>query len=272
MTTKQTHALTADQIAAYERDGYVVVKSLFDDKEVRCLNQIVTDDPVVADAVYGRKDSAGGTAEIALWTDLQDDMFSDVARCQRVAGNVETLLGGPAAFFHAKLTLKRPQTGGAWDWHQDFGYWYRDGYLFPDLMSVFVALDPCQKANGCLQVLRGSHRLGRIEHGVNVDQVGADMTRVEAAMQRLDHVHVEMDPGDALFFHSNLLHASGQNTSENSRNVLLCCYNRLDNGKFVDGVAQTETQIDILPDESILRYADRPISRSKSFSRSGKKA
>ena len=32
---------------------------------------------------------------------------------------------------------------------------HRDGYA-----SVMVAVDPSSKANGCLQVLKGSHRLG----------------------------------------------------------------------------------------------------------------
>ena len=263
--TQTNFALTSDQIAAYDRDGFVVIKGLFNGAEVEKLNHIVDQDPVVADAVVGRKDSQGSTAEIALWTDLQDDMFSDVARSSRVVENVETLMGGPAAFFHAKLTLKRPKTGGAWDWHQDYGYWYRDGYLFPDLASVFIALDPCKKINGCLQVLRGSHKMGRIEHGVNVDQVGADMTRVTTAMEKLDLVHVEMDPGDGLFFHSNLLHASGQNVSDHTRNVLLCCYIRTDNPPVKDGVSGELQHIEPVSDDMVMRFSDRPISRDKSF-------
>lgn len=259
------YRLTEDDITNYDRDGYVVVKGLFDQPEVDSLNQIVRDDPVVAEAVYGRKDADGGTTELALWQDLQDDMFSDVASSERIVLNMQKLLGGETAFFHAKLTLKRPKTGGAWDWHQDYGYWYRAGYLFPDMASVFIALDPCQKVNGCLQVLRGSHKLGRIEHGVNQDQVGADMIRVKAAMEKLDLVHVEMDPGDALFFHANLLHASGQNTSDRTRNVLLCCYNKANNPPYMDLASSSHTQIDIVPDDALMRYANRPISRNKTF-------
>ena len=54
------------------------------------------------------------------------------------------------------------------------------------MASVFLALDPSKKINGCLQVLKGSHNLGRIEHGINKDQVGADMVRVEHAMKHFD--------------------------------------------------------------------------------------
>lgn len=266
MTTPDPqYSMSSADLEAYSRDGYVVIKGLFDRAEVDSLNRIVREDPVVADSVYGRKDSDGGTTELALWHDLQEDMFSDVARSARVVTNMGRLLGGEPAFFHAKLTLKRPKTGGAWDWHQDYGYWYRAGYLFPHMASVFIALDPSKKVNGCLQVLRGSHALGRIEHGVNVDQVGADMVRVNAAMEQLDLVDVEMDPGDALFFHCNLLHASGQNVSDQTRNVLLCCYNRADNQPYMDIASSSHTPIEIVADEDIMRYAGRPISRDKAF-------
>src|SRR3546814_8616124 len=122
--------------------------------------------------------------------------------------------------------MKRPRAGGAWDWHQDYGYWYNNGCLFPDLVSVAIAVDRATVENGCLQVLKGSHRLGRIDHGRVGGQTGADMERVEQAMKVLEHVHVEMEPGDALFFHYNTLQCSAQNTSDKPRNILLCCYNK----------------------------------------------
>jgi ectoine hydroxylase-related dioxygenase (phytanoyl-CoA dioxygenase family) len=88
-----------------------------------------------------------------------------IARCGRVAGGAERLLGGEAYHYHSKLTMKRPGGGGRWEWHQDYGYWYQNGCLYPDMLSVAVALEPATRENGCMQVLRGSHKLGRIEHG-----------------------------------------------------------------------------------------------------------
>ena len=54
---------------------------------------------------------------------------------------------------------------------QDYGYWYGNGCLTPEMGSIFMPLDVCVRENGCLQVLRGSHRMGRIEHGLTGDQV-----------------------------------------------------------------------------------------------------
>ena len=45
--------------------------------------------------------------------------------------------------YHSKMIMKDPRVGGAWTWHQDYGYWYQNGVLWPDLVSVFIAVDPC---------------------------------------------------------------------------------------------------------------------------------
>ena len=70
--------------------------------------------------------------------------------------------------------------------------------------------------NGCLQVIRESHKLGRIEHGKTGEQTGANLERVAAVLQRLELVYCELSPGDAIFFHGNTLHRSDQNKSQHS--------------------------------------------------------
>ena len=98
------------------------------------------------------------------------------------------------------MVLKDAKIGGAWAWHQDYGYWYQNGVLFPNLCSVMIAVDKATIENGCMQVIRSSHKLGRVNHILTGDQAGADMERVEEAKKKLELVHVTMDPGDALFF------------------------------------------------------------------------
>jgi ectoine hydroxylase-related dioxygenase (phytanoyl-CoA dioxygenase family) len=99
--------------------------------------------------------------------------------------------------------------------------------------SCLIAVDRATKENGCLQVLKGSQRLGRIDHVKTGDQTGADMVRVNAAIERFELVYCEMEPGDALFFHGNLLHRSDQNRSDYARWSLICCYNTKHNDPIV---------------------------------------
>jgi ectoine hydroxylase-related dioxygenase (phytanoyl-CoA dioxygenase family) len=130
------------------------------------------------------------------------------------------------------MILKEPYVGGAWEWHQDYGYWYHNGCLFPDLASCMIAVDRATKANGCLQVLKGSHKIGRVDHGKVGDQTGADLERVNAALERLELVHCELEPGGAIFFHCNTLHRSDQNKSADPRWALICCYNAARNNPY----------------------------------------
>jgi ectoine hydroxylase len=149
-----------------------------------------------------------------------------------VVNKAEELLGDEVYHYHSKMILKDPKIGGAWTWHQDYGYWYQNGLLYPDLVSVFIAVDKATRENGCLQVIKGSHKMGRIDHILTGDQAGADMERVNACLERLELVYCEMEPGDAIFFHSNLLHRSDQNRSDHSRWSMVCCYNTRSNDPY----------------------------------------
>jgi len=264
--TRTRHGLEEAELADFHRRGYTLRRGLFESEEIARVNHLVDTDPLISKAVYGLSDSGGALTELALWHHLSEDVFGALARSARIVDNAEAMLGGEACFYHSKLTLKRPKVGGAWDWHQDYGYWYRAGYLLPHMLSVFVALDPSTRENGCLQVLEGSHELGRIEHGVVAEQVGADPARLEQARARFPLVHCEMEPGDVLFFHANLLHGSGPNLSEKSRNVLISAYNRVDNAPFIERENNGHTPIEeTLDDAALAQWLERPLDPSRRF-------
>lgn len=125
--------------------------------------------------------------------------------------------------------LKEPFVGGAWEWHQDYGYWYKNGCLYPLMLSAMIAIDKATRENGCLKVLKGSHTIGRINHGTAGEQLGADTRYVEAAMKRHELVYVELGAGDVFFMHSNTLHCSGQNKSPDPRWSYIIAYNAASN-------------------------------------------
>jgi hypothetical protein len=260
--------IDARDFETFWRDGYVLKHGFFDSEEIALLHRAIEIDEGIAANVAKISDSQGASTELALWNHPGDDLFGMVARSERMVGGMERLLGGEVYHYHSKLTMKRPRVGGAWDWHQDYGYWYFNGCLFPDMASVFIAVDPSTRENGCLEVLRGSHKLGRIEHGRVGGQTGADMERVEQAMQRLEHVYVEMAPGDALFFHSNTLHCSSQNRSDKPRNVLLCCYNRASNNPYKQHHHPQYTPLARVPDSRIKEVGLTVAGSGRQFWRS----
>jgi hypothetical protein len=244
-----------DDIEAYRREGYVVVPSLFARDEMDLLRDTAKKDSVLDREAYGRGDGEGGEIRLSLWNHPGDDLYGMFSRNERVVDRVQQILNDEPYHYHSKMIMKEARTGGAWEWHQDYGYWYENGVLFPNLCSVFIAVDRAMRANGCLQVLRGSHEIGRINHTKIGEQTGADPERVVAAAERLERVYVEMDPGDTLFFHPNLLHRSDQNRSAEDRWALICCYNARGNDPYKDGRHPRYTPMKKVAADAIRRFS-----------------
>lgn len=225
--------LTQAQAAQFEADGYLVVPHLLDKEETDLLFQIAKADEQMAAGNLHGKDKQGNAIGLTLHNDLYpDDIYSAICRSERVVNTMETLLGGEVYHYHHKMTMKAPFVGGAWEWHQDYGYWYNNGCIYPYMGSVMIAVDRSTRENGCLQVIKGSHHCGRIEHGVVATQTGADESRVEEILKRLELVYCELEPGDGVFFHCNTLHRSDMNRSANPRWTFLCCYNAKRNDPY----------------------------------------
>ena len=258
-------ALSDDQIATFSRDGFLMVRRLLDaDESALVLNAARSDEAMRIHAM-DVTDTKGRTTNLSLWNHPGDDIYGAISRSRRIVGSMQQLLGDEVYHYHSKLSAKQPKVGGAWEWHQDYGYWYQNGCLFPDMASVFIALDPATLENGCLQVLKGSHRLGRVEHGRFGSQTGADPERVAAAMLRLEKIDCVMEPGDAVFFHGNTLHSSDPNLSDQPRWGLICCYNTRHNDPYKDSHHPRYTPLEILDDSEIKAIGARSSDTNQTF-------
>lgn len=246
--------LSSQQTAQFQDEGYLIVRQIFSEAEMGGLIAYARGDAALMGESYVRNDGQGGETRLAVRNDLDEQsLYTAIVRSRRIAATMAELLGDEVYHYHHKMTLKQPKTGGAWEWHQDYGYWYHNGCLYPDMGSCMIAVDKATQANGCLQVLKGSHKIGRVDHGKVGEQTGADPARVEAAVARHELVYCEMDPGDAVFFHSNLLHRSDQNTSELPRWSLICCYNTRHNDPYITGGRHPNySPLEIWPDERVM--------------------
>ncbi|OYP36507.1 phytanoyl-CoA dioxygenase family protein [Rhodopirellula sp. MGV] len=245
------------RVSDYQRDGFLLSRSLFDRDEIDLLRRSAKEDKRLDDHAFGRNDGEGGTVRLSLWNHPGEGIYGAFARCHRIVDTAEQLLGDEPYHYHSKMIMKDARVGGAWAWHQDYGYWYGNGVLTPNMLSVFIAVDPSTRLNGCLQVIRGSHHCGRIDHRLTGEQAGADLDRVEQILNRMEHVYVEMEPGDALFFHSNLLHRSDQNRSDSPRWAMVCCYNAKSNDPYKDSHHPRYTPLDRLDDAAIKQIGIR---------------
>jgi ectoine hydroxylase len=257
-------ALKSNLLEEYERNGFVLARGMFDEEEIGLLRRAAKEDRELDQHSFGKGDGEGGTVRLSLWNHPGDTIYGMFARCETIVNSAEKILGGEVYHYHSKMIMKDAKVGGAWTWHQDYGYWYQNGVVFPLLTSASIAVDAATKENGCLQVLSGSHLMGRIDHVLTGDQAGADLERVHEAEKRLPLVYCEMEPGDVLFFHCNLLHRSDQNHSDKPRWSMICCYNAARNDPYKEHHHPRYTPLQKVPDSAIREAGLRRFSDSTS--------
>ena len=261
-------SLTPEQIAAYQTDGFLVVPEFLLAQEVEKLQQIAFDDAVIRKHAFDLNDQSGKKTKLTLWYKPGNDSYGLLTRSERMVHTANQLMEGDSAVchFHSKLMQKEPRVGGAWEWHQDYGYWYKNEFLFPDqMLSIMIAITDANKANGCLQVIKGSHKMGRVEHGFAGEQVGAAQRYVDLALQTMELLYVELKAGDALFFHPNLLHRSEANLSEKARWSLISVYNRSANVPYNEPSQSSTIPVQVVPDEALLHWDSTAMEDSADF-------
>ena len=264
----QNLQLTPQQIESYNNDGYLIIKNFLSKPEVDKLYAVAIGDGTLQKHAFDLNDQTGKKTKLTLWYTPGNDAYGLLTKSKRMVDNAGALMDGQSevCHFHSKLMQKEPKVGGAWEWHQDYGYWYKNEFLFPNQMiSIMVAITGANKANGCLQVIKGSHKMGRIEHGFAGEQVGASQHYVDLALKTMPLVYVEINAGDALIFHSNTLHRSEANTSDKARWSLISVYNRSGNVPYNEPSQSSTVPLKAVPDEALIEWQTEGIGAGANF-------
>ena len=226
--------LTTKQIEAYEHDGYLIVRDVFEAERVRQLisaadefaltaqtltantNMIELDPAVVA---AGAPTDDGRSRLLRIKSPhLHHATFARMLAEPAVVGMVEQLIGPDIRWHHTKVNAKQPRGSGHVEWHADWGYYPHTNC---DLLEVTIPLDPSVEANGCVRVLPGSHRGPALDHSERGVFVGAVPP---GSFPLADTVPIELEPGDVSIHHVRLLHGSGPNATDRQRRLLLQGY------------------------------------------------
>jgi phytanoyl-CoA hydroxylase len=126
---------------------------------------------------------------------------------------------------HNCIMTKEPRFSSDTGWHQDLRYW---SFARPDLVSVWLALGPERRENGCLQLIPGSHQAAYPRSSFD-DQLffRNDLPENQPVLQQ--RVLAELGPGDALFFHAKTLHAATRNQTAETKYSVVFTFRALDN-------------------------------------------
>ena len=226
--------LSPEERRLYDEQGYLLVRGLFEVAELERFERrfleiaagrvppapemLVMRDVMVAKGVVepGSREEA-----IAKIQDFHHDevLFEGYAKSPKLLDQVEAFLGPDIKSVHNMLINKPPGVDGRHPLHQDLLYFpFRPAEA---IVASWTAIQRCTRENGCLVVVPGSQRGELLKHErpeweyVNYLYVGAKGVGPHGG-----RVHVEMEPGDTLFFHPLLLHGSGQNRTRGFRRAI----------------------------------------------------
>ena len=229
--------MTAHDMDAYREKGFVLRSGLFAEDELERWRErlrailageaeptegmLVMRDVMV---VRGAVSPEARAHEIAKVQDYErDPVLRGYVSHPRLLDVVESFIGPDIASIHTMLINKPPGVDGRHPLHQDLLYFpFRPA---DRIVATWTALEPCTRENGCLAVVPGSHRGELLAHEnpdwehVNLGYFGA--SGIGAHPER---VHLEMQPGDTVFFHPLLLHGSGRNRSPGFRRAISAHY------------------------------------------------
>ena len=241
MTDTIMDTITDAQWADYQRDGFLRLGKLLDGEALaalqtridaimlgtadvdysRLLMQLDSATGKYADAGEQSRGHKGKSLDYRKIQELEhDELFMDYMRrpvfrdvCGRVYGG-----GEPVTAFRAMFMNKPAHKGTFLPFHQD--RW--DHLDIDPLLTTWTALDPATKANGCVQVVRGSHKLGLINPGHNSGFLTEEQAAEYCSPEKLEYL--ELAPGECAILHNWLLHGSDVNRTDTPRRAFSVCY------------------------------------------------
>ena len=107
--------LTEKQEDQFKDQGFLILKNLFDEEEIKLLKESAIFDKELDKQSVSRLDGNGKKVRLALWNHPGDGIYGMFARCNKLVDKMEQILGGEVYHYHSKMILKDPEIGGAWD-------------------------------------------------------------------------------------------------------------------------------------------------------------
>jgi len=221
--------LSQEQVARYREDGYLLIENVFNAEEVEALRE-------ASRTAAMREELKQRNAERTIVhlhpLTIKHAAFKALAADARITERLAPLLGPDVQLQQSKLATKPPAKGeGAFAWHQDLAFF---PHTNTDLLAATVFLDEVNEDNGCVKVVKGSHKLGMLDHGNGgMDFQGrCDVTEYLRDQSRL--VPMNGPPGSITLHHALLLHGSDGNRSGRPRRLAIFQY-RADDAYQLDG-------------------------------------
>lgn len=226
-------SLTSEQIQFYQREGYLVVPSLFSREDLRRVDDTIRE--ITRQALAAGDFSKilelepepvnGERVPRRIYNPFeQHETFRALATDPRLLDKIESLIGPHIALQHSKLNMKPARVGSVVDWHQDLAYF---PHTNDDVVTTLIYTDDATEQNGCLQVLP-RHHYHFFKHWTDDGKFAGMITEDLDGGQFGKPVPLEGPAGSVIFMHCITPHSSLPNRSDKPRRTLIFEYRASD--------------------------------------------
>ncbi|GBL80514.1 Phytanoyl-CoA dioxygenase, peroxisomal [Araneus ventricosus] len=237
--TNDFNTLSREQRLLYEENGFIVIPKLV---SLDCLEKYkqrfqdicegkvhVPGLTVMKDVTFNKDKPSERIINKIQDYIYDDDVLFKYCKLPQILDYVMCFCGPNIKAMHTMLINKPPDAGTLTSRHP----LHQDLHYFPfrpadKIVCSWTAMETVNRANGCLVAIPGSHRGDLLRHGYPDWESGVnkmyhgilDLKENEMAKR----VHLEMEPGDTVFFHPLLIHGSGANRTDGFRKAISCHY------------------------------------------------
>jgi hypothetical protein len=205
--------LKPDQIDAYHREGWVIPDYRLEPEFLAqlqdALNQLIRNNPGVRPEKLVSAHVEGDNREGVIGS----RRFLDLAMHKPIVDLVEDLIGPDIVLWGCHVFCKPPEEGFETPWHQDGHYWPMRPLA---TCTVWVALEPSTKENGCLRVIPGSQQGQKLHAHLHEDR--QDLTLQErmadGTFDESTAVDIELQPGQMSMHDVYMIHGAKANRSQ----------------------------------------------------------
>jgi hypothetical protein len=207
-TVTDPRTLTREQVAAFNREGYLMPLRMFDAAEAAEIRAYFDD-------LLARTLATGGNSYSISTAHLQHRRVYDLLAHPRIVACVRDLLGEDVIGWGSHFFCKMPGDGKRVSWHQDASYWP----LTPSkAVTAWLAIDDATVENACMRYIPRTHLLGHLTYTLSEDDDSNVLNQtVEGAESLGEPVNVALRAGEISLHSDLLLHGSEANRSSRRR-------------------------------------------------------
>ena len=215
--------LTKLQQKSFKKNGYLVIKNIFTKSDCRKISTLVKKNQnklIISELDKDHPFSKiRNNSKVSVLNKINEKKLYKISNIDKILDIGSKLREKEMKKWFVKFYLKNAFDGDNEFYHQDYAYRKNTGVKSNDYLQCFIALKDQKIENGCLRILKGSHKNGLVKHDSVMTRSGMTKLTISSTnlkrLSKKNKIHnLELSAGTGVFFSYLTIHGSSSNASE----------------------------------------------------------